>query len=114
MSEKTFKIVDGDISDGYHTFEELYEHRITLFLTLMKLIDTAWYSKFHSDGTAISGWFIAGINFPHGGVTYHLPQSAWCDAAKTGAKCLEFAPEWDGHTSEDVLKRLRSFIQGEP
>ena len=27
MAGKIFKIVDGDMSDGYHTFDELYEHR---------------------------------------------------------------------------------------
>lgn len=35
---------------------------------------------------------------------YHLPMSEWdnCKWANT----LENAPEWDGHTSADVLKRL--------
>lgn len=39
MSEKAFKIVGNDLSDGYHTFDELYDHRCLLFL--------AWM---HSDG----------------------------------------------------------------
>lgn len=34
MSGKIFKIVDGDMSDGYHTFDELYEHRCLLFINL--------------------------------------------------------------------------------
>ena len=32
MSEKIFKIVNGDISDGYHTFDELYKHRCLLWI----------------------------------------------------------------------------------
>lgn len=31
---KTFKIQNNDISDGYHTFDELYEHRVLLYLNL--------------------------------------------------------------------------------
>ena len=27
------------ISDGYHSFGELYDHRITLFITLCKILD---------------------------------------------------------------------------
>ena len=38
MSDKTFTIKNGDISDGYHTFDELYEHRIALFITLARLL----------------------------------------------------------------------------
>ena len=35
MEEKEKDI--GACSDGYHTFDELYEHRNTLFLNLMNL-----------------------------------------------------------------------------
>jgi len=98
-------------SDGYHTFKELYEHRITLFIALCKQISCdyngiCWKSKIHSDGSKIDGWFIMGINKEKGKqITYHLPMSKWdeCDFVKT----LEKAPEFDGHTAEDVLKRLK-------
>ena len=60
---KTFKIVNGDISDGYHTFEELYEHRCALFVALLiKSPDISWYSLKHSDGSDWPGWFIDGRN----------------------------------------------------
>lgn len=36
MSKK-FQIEGGDISDGYHTFDELYEHRCLLFIRLCLL-----------------------------------------------------------------------------
>ena len=35
-----------DISDGYHTFQELYEHRIILFSALCNVYpDISWKSK---------------------------------------------------------------------
>ena len=94
----------GEVSDGYHTFNELYEHRHVLFANLCAVVDHAWKSKLHSDGTAFEGWFIAGINkTPGHQITYHIPMKHW-DLFKT--EVLERAPEWDGHTAADVLERL--------
>lgn len=106
----------NEISDGYHTFGELYEHRIQLFITLCKLIahsnygayqeNPVWKSKKHSNGTSFEGWFILGIDGTKGKqITYHLPVSKWDECSF--ADELPFAPEWDGHTSVDVLQRLK-------
>ena len=98
------------ISDGYHTFGELYEHRITLFIALCKLIrqGNTWRSKKHSDGSEFEGWFIMGINTAPGEqISYHLPLSKWDDTDFVDE--LELAPIWDGHTSADVLARLKAF-----
>lgn len=117
MSEKPFeyaqRIVSSlkdeeveNISDGYHTFKELYDHRITLFIALCNTNKElyCWKSHFHSDGGFIEGWFIAGINIESGKqITYHLPLSYW---DKLDAFILEKAPQWDGHTPDDVAKRL--------
>jgi hypothetical protein len=110
------------ISDGYHTFGELYEHRIELFITICKIICDfykiglissttpgdlcVWRSLKHSDGSGFDGWFILGIAKAKGEqITYHLPMSKWdrCLFAEE----LELAPEWDGHTANDVLERLK-------
>ncbi|MFN8361365.1 MAG: hypothetical protein U0264_15740 [Candidatus Kapaibacterium sp.] len=103
----------GSMSDGYHTFDELYEHRCTLFIALCKSMryfgggsTPCWRSMLHSDGTSYDGWFILGYGMnPGEQITYHLPAEKWdeCDFA------LEFerAPEFDGHTSSDVLERLK-------
>ena len=99
------------ISDGYHTFGELYEHRITLFIALCaSKMDSAhsevWRSKLHSDGSNFDGWFVLGVGKEKGHqITYHLPMSKWHDTEF--AEDLERAPEFDGHTSADVLERLR-------
>lgn len=105
----------GAISDGYHTFDELYEHRIVLYMAVCRLtfdLSTAetlpvWMSSVHSDGSRWDGWFILGIYYTPGHqITYHLPSSYWDECAEF-ARVLDKAPEFDGHTSQDVLERLK-------
>jgi hypothetical protein len=103
---KQHLIDTNDISDGYHTFGELYEHRCRLWITLCRVIEeNVWRSKKHSDGTQMMGWFILGIYHGKGNqMTYHLPESMWNDCEF--AEELKEAPEYDGHTSADVLERI--------
>lgn len=104
-------LIDGNTSDGYHTFNELYEHRIGLFLALCRYIDMecelpVWKSKKHSDGTSFKGWFVLGIGVNSGEqITYHLPLARWRDCKLFTTK--KRAPKYDGHTPADVLDRLK-------
>ena len=111
--------------DGYHTFNELYEHRIRLYIALCRvyatmnkqskllglkpLTDSIWRSKKHSDGKICFGKddiFIMGINKEKGEqITYHLPMEKWNETEF--AETLDQAPEFDGHSSDDVLDRLK-------
>jgi hypothetical protein len=96
----------GQFSDGYHTFEELYEHRYALFVALIKSNrDKAWRATANADGQKWEGWFVAGL-FPKEGdqITYHLPMRFWEEL--DSIESFEVNPYFDGHTSEDVLKRL--------
>ena len=103
--------IDENTSDGYHTFKELYEHRHQLFLALMAMLpEKAWISQVHNDGSVMDGWFIAGLGIYPAPVTYHLPNRYWGQARATGCAFLTKAPLWDGHTSDDVLDRLASFV----
>lgn len=103
-----------DVSDGYHTFKELYDHRITLFIALCKSLrqpyaPDIWRSKYHSDGELAFGgaWFVLGVLKEKGKqITYHLPIDHWEET--NFAETLDKAPDWDGHTSGDVLERLKS------
>lgn len=97
----------GELSDGYHTFNELYAHRVRLFSTLMCAYpDQAWWSYLHHDGSKWDGWILAGIDTPAGPVTYHLPVSE-VPMLPEGTE-LARGKEWDGHTAADVLERLKS------
>lgn len=114
MNEKRLKLnlknieAETEISDGYHTFDELYDHRITLYIALCRTLKNGnvWRSEQHSDGSVMDGWFILGIWFEKGKqITYHIPLERWgeTDFAQTLLK----APEFDGHISEDVLERIK-------
>ena len=100
----------GSVSDGYHTFDELYEHRHKLFLMVVASnLDIAYASKTHSDGTSYEGWFLCGMTLPGGQVSYHLPMRFWPVVEELGITENEL-PEYDGHSSDDVLDILGSSI----
>lgn len=91
--------------DDHHTMDELYDHRTILFAIVCKLnINHSWKSKRHSDGSSEDGWFIAGLDTPYGQITYHQKIEYW---NLFECKELPKAPLYDGHTSEDVLERLK-------
>lgn len=117
----------ADVYDGYHTIEELYDHRITLYIALCRYLqkdeinyrsehqgtkdpdgELPWRSKLHHDGTGYNGWFILGFGKEPGRqITYHIPMSRWDET--DFAETFEKAPvPFDGHTSADVLKRIKS------
>ena len=101
----------NNISDGYHTFGELYEHREVLTAALCQMLvliygeDKCWKSTKHSDGTMYDNMFIVGIETISGTATYHYDQQFWDDF---DIKILDKAPEFDGHTSLDVISRIDS------
>jgi hypothetical protein len=102
------------ISDGYHTFGELYQHRNLLFISMCKLLKKdgtldIWRSIRHSDGTMDKDWFIMGVNKGSGmQISYYLPISMWDKTM--WAETLDRAPEYDGHTSVEVLERLNILV----
>lgn len=52
-----YGIKTGEVSDGYHTFDELYAHRIRLFSTLMHAYPhLSWWSRKQFDGQEFKGW----------------------------------------------------------
>lgn len=92
------------VSDGNHTFGELYYHRMVLFMVIChNNKDLSWKSRMHSDGYELKNSFIVGIETPEGQFTYHYPVEHW---KKFKVKILDVAPEFDGHNSNDVLRLL--------
>ena len=95
----------GNLSDGYHTFNELYHHRAILFSVICNSMpDKAWKSKLHDTGDMYDGMFIVGIETPEGQATYHYDIEPYWDMFKV--KELEKAPKWDGHTPQDAIERI--------
>jgi hypothetical protein len=96
----------GDVSDGYHTFNQLYHQRAILFACIvMQNKDKAWKTRNHEDGTPCfgGGWFLVTIDTPEGSYGYHYEDRYWdiFDCAE-----LESAKPWDGYTEEQVTRLL--------
>lgn len=97
----------GEISDGYHSFNELYDHRAKLFSVICNSNkELAWKSKLHDTGDMYEGMFIVGINTPNGQATYHYDIEPYWDMFDV--KELEKAPKWDGHTPSEAIERILS------
>lgn len=95
----------GDLSDGYHTFNELYHHRAVLFSVICRLFpERAWKSKLHDTGDMFDGMFIVGIDTEHGQATYHYDIDPYWDMFDVTE--LEKAPTYDGHTPSDAINRI--------
>ena len=100
----------GNLSDGYHTYNELYEHRMILFSIICNTYSKlAWKSKLHHDGSMFDGYFVVGIDTKDGQFTYHYELKHW---DKFQVKELAKAPKYDGHTPNDIT-RLYSLLEGE-
>lgn len=110
---------DFDLSDGYHSFNQLYEFRLLYNAALFNEIhytETQYggtvkpvKSWKHSDGELAfgGGWFVVTAQLPKGQITNHYEEKDWNLFVIPE---VDTAPEWDGHTPEDVATRLRAFI----
>jgi hypothetical protein len=112
----------GKISDGYHTFDELYEFRKVYNAALFNEWAMLWnenkqaiIAKYdvhkswkHSDGELCfgGGWFIVVAVLPDGQISNHYEAKDWDLFKIPETEKAKF--EFDGHTSTDVLERLRN------
>lgn len=104
LDHKDLKLNTGNISDGYHTFDQLYFDRMSLFSVICNTYaDKSWKSKQHHDETMFDGYFIVGIETPMGHFTYHYKLEFWDCFNVT---VLDKAPEWDGHTAKHIYRLL--------
>lgn len=109
-----------EVSDGYHTMHELYEHRMALNVFLFKMMfkldeqvrgEKAWSqpnimrSMLHHDGTMFDGYFIVLANTIAGQISYHYKVKHWDKFID-----LPIVPKipvpFDGHGSREVIERL--------
>lgn len=103
-------ILTKNISDDYHTLQELYKHRNLLFVNLINVNHgISFKTKHYIDNNPVEeGWFIAYMNSVAGQISYHLPIDLWnlCRVDE-----VPFNPNFDGHTSENVLERLEGMAK---
>lgn len=108
---------ENELSDGWHTFNDLYEFR--------KLYNAVLFNEWashtsageptynvhksicHNDGELCfgGGWFIVVAILPTGQISNHYKIEDW-DLFKVPIKDKALYP-FDGHTPDDVLIRLR-------
>ena len=102
----------GEVSDGYHTFNELYYYRMLYNAAFFNLLPKEWVhkSKRHHTGEECfgGGWFIVMANLPTGQISNHYELKDW-DLFQVPEK--EFADEWDGHTPQEAAERLHKYLQ---
>jgi len=106
-------LIDGDTSDGYHTFNELYDFRKAYNAALFNEWATSGKysvhkSKCHYNGETCfgGGWFIVIAQLPNGQISNHYEMKDWQLFQLPETEKALF--EYDNHTSADVLKRLYS------
>lgn len=127
VRDGALRVVDGQTSDGFHTFDELYRHRLLLNAALFN----AWgrgrargyatgpeydvhRSLLHHDGEAPfgGGWFIVVAALPTGQVSWHYPVEHW-DLFRQVPETHR-AAVWDGHTADQAADRLQRFLEEGP
>lgn len=107
-THRTAKVQARSVSDGYHTMDELYDHRRELSRVMLEMADNhgmqVWKAKKHFDGTMFDGYFVVGMMLNHQQISYHYDLKYW-DSFHIPE--YEICPvEYDGHSSNDVLERL--------
>jgi hypothetical protein len=110
----------GSTSDGFHTFDELYEFRMLYHAAFVNVLEASRTigvgggatvkSLKHSDGEFCfgGGWFIVVTELPHGQISNHYESKHW-DLFRVPA--VDIPPTFDDHTNEDVIERLRMFAE---
>lgn len=106
------------IRDEHHTMEELYNFRMLMHAHLaimwhrfnMYPVVKSWR---HHDGEECfdGNYFIVVAQLPTGQISNHYKKEFW---GMFQIPNQEFAPKWDGHNSQDVLKRLTEELASLP
>lgn len=104
------------ISDGHHTFEELYKFRLAYNALIFNEWATQCKYKVHKSYRHESGelcfgggWFIVVAELPTGQITnhYRLDYWDWFKIPETEKALLAY----DGHTPNDTINRIDDFIK---
>lgn len=118
---KDFSLVEdyfdiGEMTDGYHSFNELYEYRLLYNAALFnEFARQGLYkvhkSKLHSDGEIPFGnpnWFIVMAELPTGQISNHYEMKYW-NLFKIPEQ--ERSNPYDGHSPVDVAERMMNYLK---
>lgn len=104
----------GEVSDGYHTFNELYDFRMIYNAGFFNFLHKEGKvkvikSRKHHDGHDCfgGGWFIVQAELPTGQISNHYEDKYW-DMFKIPE--MEIGLEYDGHSPDDVRSRLKDYL----
>lgn len=106
------------LTDEHHTQQELYDFRMVMHAHLAIM----WHrfgmypvvkSLRHHDGEKCfdGEYFIVVAQLPSGQISNHYKREFW---GMFDIPSVEFAPTWDGHNSQDVIKRLTEELASLP
>ena len=106
------------ISDGHHSFKELYDFRMLYNAAFFNSLHESGKVKVqksfrHDDGEFCFGsngeWFIVIAELPEGQVSNHYRKEHW--ELFNGVPMEIPTIVFDGHTPEDVLNRLDTYLR---
>ncbi len=105
----------GQVSDGFHTFNQIYDTRMAYnaaFFNLLEKIQPGSVVKsfrHHGDEEPIfgGGWFAVRALLDGKQVTQHYKEECWYNFNCPEVENLP--EEWDGHTNADAIIRLLEF-----
>lgn len=106
------------LEDEHHTMQELYDFRrimhahLALIWHRLDLYPVVKSFRHHDGERCFDGkYFIVTATLPEGQISNHYKVEHW---AEFDIPSVEFAPEWDGHSSEDVLARMTEALNTLP
>ncbi|MCA9367622.1 hypothetical protein KC887_05190 [Candidatus Kaiserbacteria bacterium] len=116
---KPILVIDNpyiEVSDGHHTFDELYKYRMVFHMEACRLWLseglTVVRSKYHSNGELCFGgaYFIVVAELPTGQVSNHykVKYEPYFDFIPG----TYLPPTYDGHTPKQALHRMRLYSLG--
>jgi len=99
------------LSDGYHSYGELYDTKLALSACLWNLWEQLGIpvckSRRHHDGEPCfgGGWFVVAAQLPAGQVSFHYKDECW-DLFQI-PECDRVPWPFDGHAPGDAIGRLK-------
>ena len=97
----------GELSDGYHSYNELDRFRMLYNAGLFN--EWARQGKYDVHRSTVGGWFVVVAQLPTGQISNHYELVYW-DLFNEVPTVDKANHPWDGHTSKDVETRMIDYL----